>query len=324
MPAARRDDPLAPVTVVTGGEELLVDRAVQGVRAAARARDPDTQVDEVAPGTLEPGRLTELTSPSLFGGCRVIVIRGAEMLGKDLVGELRGALADPVEDTIIVLVHAGGKRGKAVLDAAAEVGARRVDCPQVRWLSERVDFVVAEARRAGGGISPDGARALVDAVGTDLRELATACEQLVSDTGGRIGADAVARYYRGRAEVTSFSVADRAVEGRAAEALEQLRWAISTGVAPVLVTSALAQGVRSIALVRSAGNARSAELAQRLAMPPWKVDRVRKQMRSWTDEGLSGALQAVAEADARVKGEAAEPGYALERAVVTVARCARR
>lgn len=324
MPASRRDDPLAPVTVVTGGEELLVDRAVQEVIAAARGNDPDTQVDEVQPGALEPGRLTELTSPSLFGGCRVIVIRGTELLGKDLVGELRGVLAEPGDGMIIVLVHAGGKRGKAVLDAAADAGARRVDCPQVRWQNERVDFLVAEARRAGGAISPDGARALVDAIGTDLRELATACEQLVSDTGGRIGADAVARYYRGRAEVTSFSVADRAVEGRAAEALEQLRWAISTGVAPVLVTSALAQGVRSIALVRSAGNARSAELAQRLGMPPWKVDRVRKQMRSWTDDGIVGALQAVAEADARVKGEVAEPAYALERAVVTVARCARR
>ncbi|MGH3098849.1 MAG: DNA polymerase III subunit delta [Streptosporangiales bacterium] len=322
MPAARRDNP--SVTVVTGGEELLVDRAVQEVIAAARGSDPDTHVDEVQPGALEPGRLTELTSPSLFGGCQVIVIRGAELLGKDLVGELRGVLADPADGMVIVLVHAGGKRGKTVLEAAADAGARRVDCPQVRWQNERVDFLVAEARRVGGAISADGARALVDAVGTDLRELGAACEQLVSDTGGRIGADAVARYYRGRAEVTSFSVADKAVEGRAAEALEQLRWAISTGVAPVLVTSALAQGVRSIAMVRSAGSARSAELAQRLAMPPWKVDRVRKQMRSWSDEGIVGALQAVAEADARVKGEAAEPAYALERAVVTVARCARR
>ncbi|MPY72465.1 MAG: DNA polymerase III subunit delta, partial [Alphaproteobacteria bacterium] len=56
---------------------------------------------------------------------------------------------------------------------------------------------------------------------------------------------------------------------------------------------------------------------------PWKVDRVRKQVRGWTDDAIARAIHAVAEADAQVKGEAADPAYALERAVVTIARCAR-
>ena len=121
----------------------------------------------------------------------------------------------------------------------------------------------------------------------------------------------------------SFAVADRAVEGRAAEALETLRWAVATGVAPD-ITSALAQGVRAIGKLACAPRgARPGDLARELGMPPWKIDRVRQQMRGWTADGVSTALRAVAEADAAVKGAGSDPEYALEKAVVTIAGVAR-
>lgn len=47
-----------------------------------------------------------------------------------------------------------------------------------------------------------------------------------------------------------------------------------------------------------------ADLARELGMPPWKIDRVRQQMRGWTPDGVAVALRAVAEADAGVKGAA--------------------
>jgi DNA polymerase III delta subunit len=162
-------------------------------------------------------------------------------------------------------------------------------------------------------------RALLDAVGSDLRVLANACGQLVADTTGVIEEGMVRRYYAGRAEVTSFMVADLAVEGRAVEALASLRWALGSGVDPVLVTSALAMGLRSIARVASAPRGlRPADLARDLGMPPWKVDRVRQQVRGWTGDGVAEALRAVADADAAVKGGGDSPGYALERAVVAI------
>lgn len=58
-------------------------------------------------------------------------------------------------------------------------------------------------------------------------------------------------------------------------------------------------------------------------MPPWKIDRVRQQMRGWSADGVSEALRAVAAADAGVKGGGDDPEYALEKAVVAVARAAR-
>ncbi|RAY12046.1 DNA polymerase III subunit delta [Actinomadura craniellae] len=308
------------MTVVVGDEELLVERAIAEVVAAVRAGDPDTEVVELAPGGLEPGRLAELTSPSLFGGGKVLVLRAAQDLGKDLTAEVLRYAAHPADDVALVAVHHGGAKGKALVDGLAKAGARKVACPKMTKAGERVAFVRAEVRRAGGSVTEDAARSLIEAVGNDLRELAGVCGQLVSDTpGGRIDDAAVARYHRGRAEVSGFNVADHAVEGRLAEALEQLRWALATGVAPVLIVSALAQGVRGLAKVGGAPRgARGAALAKELGMPPWKIERLQRQLRGWSPAGVARALGAVAEADAGVKGGAADPAYALEKAVADI------
>ena len=313
------DSAPAPVTAVVGDEELLVDRAVAEIVAAAKAADPDADVHDLAPGSLTPGDLIELTSPSLFGGGRVLVLRAAQDLGKDTAAEIIAYLQDPAPDVTMVLVHAGGAKGKALLDAVKKAKIGIVSCPKITKASDRVDFIRTEVRRAGRQITEDAARSLLDAVGGDLRELASACSQLASDTTGRIDDDTVARYHKGRAEATGFSVSDRAVEGRLADALEQLRWALAVGTSPVLITSALSQGLRSLAKVGGAPrNLRGGQLASHVGMPPWKIDRVKRQLAGWGPDGISAALQAVATADEQVKGGGTDPAYALEKAVHTI------
>ncbi|MDX2548462.1 DNA polymerase III subunit delta [Streptomyces sp. WI04-05B] len=318
------DDPLAPVTLAVGQEDLLLDRAVQEVVAAARAADADTDVRDLTSDQLQPGTLAELTSPSLFSERKVVVVRNAQDLSADTVKDVKAYFGAPAEEITLVLLHAGGVKGKGLLDAARKAGAREVACPKMTKPADRLAFVRSEFRVTGRSATPEACQALVDSIGSDLRELASAVTQLVADVEGTIDGAVVGRYYTGRAEASSFEVADRAVEGRAAEALEALRWSLSTGVAPVLITSALAQGVRAIGKLSSArGGGRSADLARELGMPPWKIDRVRQQMRGWTPDGVAEALRAVAEADAGVKGGGDDPEYALEKAVVVIARAAR-
>jgi DNA polymerase-3 subunit delta len=318
------DDPLAPLTLAVGQEELLLDRAVRQVVAAARAADPDTDVRDLTPDAVQPGTLAELTSPSLFAERKVVVVRNAQDLSADTIKDVKAYLGAPVEEITLVLLHAGGAKGKGLLDAARKAGAREVACPKMTKPGDRLAFVRGEFRTLGRSASPDACQALVDSIGSDLRELASACAQLVADVDGAIDAAVVARYYTGRAEATGFEVADLAVTGRAAEALERLRWALAVGQPLPGITFALASGVRAIGKLASAPRgARAADLARELGMPPWKIDRVRQQMRGWTGDGVSAALRAVAEADAAVKGGGADPAYALEKAVVAVARAAR-
>jgi DNA polymerase-3 subunit delta len=307
---------VVPVTLVVGEEEFLVDRAVRDIVAAAREASPDADVHDLGASELGPGELGSLTSPSLFGGGCVLVVRSAQNAGKEVAAELAAWARNPAPDVVLVLTHAGGAKGKELVAGAKAAGARMIECPKVTRFSERLDFIRAEFRRAGRRADDGAARGLLDAVGSDLRELAAACDQLAADTDGTIDETVVARYYRGRAEATGFTVADRAVEGHLAQALEQLRWALATGVSPVLICSALAQGVRLLGRVGAAPRgASSAAVAADVGAPPWKIDRVRQQLRGWHPNGIARALHAVAEADAQVKGEAASAPYALERAV---------
>jgi DNA polymerase-3 subunit delta len=313
--------PLGPVTLVIGPEDLLVDRAVAAVIAAVRAQDGDADIRDLPAGLVAAGTLSEASSPSLFSDRKAVVLRNVQDLAAEPAAELKSYLAAPVPDVVLVLTHPGGVKGKAIVEAARKAGAHEVECAKITKPGDRIAFVRHEFRQAGRSVNDEAARALLDAVGSDLREIASACGQLVADTEGAIDVSVVKRYYTGRAEVTSFAVADRAVEGRTVEALEHLRWALAVGVAPVLVTSALAQGLRALGKLGSAPRGmRPADLARELGMPPWKVDRVRQQLRGWSGDGVAEAIRAVAEADAAIKGAGDDPGYALERAIVAISQ----
>jgi DNA polymerase-3 subunit delta len=54
-------------------------------------------------------------------------------------------------------------------------------------------------------------------------------------------------------------------------------------------------------------------------MAPWQVDKARRLASGWTPEGLATSIQAVAAADAEVKGGCRDPVYAVERAILTIA-----
>lgn len=309
---------LVPLTVVVGDEDLLVGRAVSAVVRAARQADPDVGIRDIAAAELQRGDLDDMLSPSLFGERRVIVVRAAQDLAKDVAGELTSYAADPLDDVHLVVVHAGGAKGKALLTALTAAKARRVDAPKVTKFGERRDFARRELKADGRVVEEEAVAALLEAVGSDLRELASAAGQLLADTDGPITTEVVARYHRGRADSSGFQVADRAVDGDLGGALELARWGQSTGLAPVLVTSALASTLRSMALVASAGRVPAHQIAGQLGMPPWKVEKTQRQARGWRPEGLSAALAAVARADADVKGAAADQDYAVERVLFAV------
>jgi DNA polymerase-3 subunit delta len=309
--------------LVVGGEGLLADRAVAAVVRRAREADPEVVVESVEAAGYEGGRLEQLASPSLFGGGTVVVVNGVESANDAFVTDATRYLADAAPEVCLVLRHGGGVRAKGLLDAARKAGAVEAACQPITKDDEKVDFAANEFRRLGRKASPQAVRALVDAVGSDLRELAASCLRLAEDaevTGdGRIEADVVEKWFGGRVEVTGFRVADAAVAGRADQALSLLRHALATGADPVPLVAALAAKLRALAKVSTVGRGRSADLAQALGMAPWQFDRARRELSGWNESGLADAILVVAEADAAVKGGGRDPVYAVERAVLSIA-----
>jgi DNA polymerase-3 subunit delta len=125
--------------------------------------------------------------------------------------------------------------------------------------------------------------------------------------------------FEGRAEVKSFDIADRAIAGDAAGALELLRWALAQRVPLPLVTSAFAVNLRRLVKLAFAPRGlREPDLAREVGCSPYQLKRLRTQIRGWDAEGWSNAVDAVAVADADIKGAAADVGHALESMVLAV------
>ncbi|MGJ6123404.1 DNA polymerase III subunit delta [Mycolicibacterium sp. Y3] len=313
----------AGLHLVLGEEELLVERAIADVLRGARARagTADVPVDRLRAGEVSTSELAELLSPSLFADERVVVLEAAAEAGKDAVALIVSAAGDLPPGTMLVVVHSGGGRAKAMADQLRKIGAEVHLCAKITKAGERADFVRHEFRTLKVKVDDDTVTAMIDAVGSDLRELAAACSQLVADTDGQINVAAVRRYHSGKAEVKGFDIADKAVVGDVAGAAEALRWAMLSGEPHVVLADALAEAVHTIARVGPLSGD-PYRLAGELGMPPWRVQKAQKQSRRWSRDRVAQAMQVVAALNADVKGVAADADYALERAVRRVAELA--
>lgn len=311
----------APLQLLLGDEEYLVELAIQAVLNTVRHGDPAAELRKVRVSDLTPPELAELISPSLFAEGRVVVLEAAQDAGKEIAAAITAYGADPADGVVLVVTHSGGGRSKPAKELPAALrsaGAAQTDCGRITKAADREAFVRNAVRTAGGKIDAGGVAALLETVGSDLRELSSAASQLAADTGGKIDDAAVRRYHHGRAEVTGFTVAEKAVLGDRAAAMEALRWALLLGVPQVLVADALADAVRTVARVSAAGRTDPFRLASELGMPPWKVKKALGQARGWNAGGIASAMQTVAALNADVKGVAADPSYALERAVLRI------
>lgn len=304
--------------LVTGPEQILAERAVESTLEALRSVSPDVEYIRVDMETYEPGQIGMQCAPSLFGGAKCIVVRGADQAGDDTQADMLAQIENPEADVTLVVVHAGGNRGKKVLDAMKKNRARVLEAPAIKSDREKAEFATHEFRRNGRKATPEAVRALVEAVGRDVRELASACKQLIDDTTGVIDEHVVAKYHGGKIEATGFRVADATIAGNAPEALRLLRHALASGVDPVPIVAVLAVQLRQLVKVAGAGRSNSASLAKTLSMAPWQIDRARRALQGWDVEALGRCIQAVAAADYAVKGGGRDPEYAVERAILTI------
>lgn len=306
--------------LVQGGESLLADRAVAAQIARARREHKDAELSQVSAAELADGRFVDLIGGSLFASHAIVVVTDLANLPDDALPLVKQTALEPHDELCLVLVHGGGVKGRGLLDALKKAKVATVSAAPIKtW--ELPKFVMAEAKSLRMGMDDRAAQALVDAVGADLRSLTGALRQLASDYDGeQVSETMVRRYFAGRAEVTSFAVADDAMAGRPGPALEKLRWALSTGVAPVLVTSALANSLRGLGKYQELRNSRlsDVDLARQVGVPPWKLKDLNRHSRDWTPGGISRAIRAVARADEQVKGAAADPAFALEQLLLTI------
>ena len=291
------------------------------------AAEPECEVTTAAAGSLGPGEFVGLTSASLFSAATTVVVTDLQDVPEGPGAELVAYAAEPSPDVALILLHAGGQKGKKVLDqlrSASSVSEVKIEAP--KYERDHVGWVRGESRDLGAPLDDAAALLLVQAVGQDLRALAGAVDQLAATRDGNepISVETVRTYFGGRADVRGYEIADAAIDGRFDVALERVRWAESARVAAPIIVSAVASGLRSLSKLADAGPGMSdADVARMVGAPPFKIRSLRQQLRGWTPAGLAAALQAVANADLDIKSGEADPAYAVERLVLAIAQARR-
>lgn len=297
-------------TLAIGAEDVLVDRAVLAVSAAARAADPSVQRAVIeASDDAAVLEFREATAPNLFGDGGVVVVNGIDAADEQLAAVIREVMADLPDNVFLVFTHPGGVKGKALVDAIKAGGADVVDCASIKRGKSTMDFLTREFERHKRKATGPAIAALYESVGQDIGLLVAGVSQLCADVDANpIDLDDVHQYFAGVAEVAGFTIADAVWERRYADALTSLRLSMLSSepgrIGPVTVT-ALAMGLRT--LVRVGGmppGTSPAVVAKEAGAPPWKVDSLRRQWSRWSGDQrrLAAAVVALADLDGAVKG----------------------
>jgi DNA polymerase III subunit delta len=276
--------------LVLSDDEFLASEAVQKLRDDL-AEDGFEVEERSARDGLD---LTyALSTPSLLGSGRAIIVRDADDLTTDALKEIAAWAASPPPGIVLVLAGSAPKLRKSLSAVAAVSELKAVRFREAEW-------VVNRARSKGRSMTREAASTLIDAVGVDLRDLATALDQLTVASGDSIDVAAVTDQFRGlEPEVWSFvdSILDR---DRSAPM--KLRALLDRGENAIGLVATIANQLRLVAFVRGAERKPAAALARELGVKEGKVRRAMRQARNFTPADLARAYRLLAEADMALKG----------------------
>ncbi len=294
------------------GDPFLAEEALARIRSEA-GTDPLSEVSLDATSPVQ-GILEALETPSLLGGKRLVVLAGAHSLKKDQVEALSNYLAAPAPSSVLVLISSGRTK---LADVAKKSGVVvSLEPPKGRRL---VSWTRDRARSHTLKLDDKGAWALIDSVGSELRDLDAALSQLATrlGSGARVGAEDVRAAFPRLADQRIYAFTDAVGDRRLGEAMGTLRRLLDQGEPPLVLFGALSSHVRRLLLAHRAENAQAA--GSLVGLPDWRAERLLKQARSYKEEDLVSAMSVLAEADVEMKaGDAPLQEVPLEQAVVRI------
>ncbi|HZD17845.1 MAG TPA: hypothetical protein VE669_06865, partial [Actinomycetota bacterium] len=252
------------------------------LREAALEVLGDVRPTEVDATEWRGGETSDLSTPSLFGERRALLVTDARQLSEDALAELRGYLSAPDPDAPLVLSAVVGERAKppaALAKLVEGVGTVREVRVQRRELA---GWLLQRARGKELDLAPDAATALVQTLGEGPAALDQALDQLGAAFGGqRITTELVARQFRGLGEQHVWDLCDRAFGRDLAGAMRSLRTLMEARDDPLMILGGIASRLRDLLRVRVLPDrVPPADLAKRAGLRfEWQARRYREQAR---------------------------------------------
>lgn len=320
---------VAPIYYLYGKEQFLVQRALAAIRAAVL--DPKTQAfnldgidcKEAKEGARNAERiLAAARTVPMMAARRLVLVKDADGLSPDDLEALLPYLGDPLETTCLVFVAQNADlRRRFFLELKKTGGLAKFEPLYERRLPA---WIEAEARGLGHGIEPGAAQLLCDVVGSDLAALAQALEQLSLFVGpkARITMAAVEELVAETRQHSVFDLANAVGERDTRKALHQCQRMLQAREPAIRILFMLTRHFRQLWIAREALVQRldRDEAARRIGIPPFFVDGLLNQARSFDEPTLARAFEALYGADRDLKSSRAGDEVVLERLLVDLCR----
>ncbi len=224
-------------------------------------------------------------------------------------------IADPGASSIVICRHEGGAKGATAARPTRQGGRVQGEVADLKKPEAKLNFVLQIFEGERRRVEPLAAQQLVAVLGEQDRRngrhvLPTVLRFAMTTPSPWI---CVNRYLTSNPQVTGFSVADKAIAGRTAEAIIVMRSAVEQGTDPIALIGALAMKLRTIA---KASAVKAGTITQAQAKTnPWVLKNAMRQLSGWTSAGLGRCIRMLAWADEQSKTNGGDPVYALERCI---------
>ena len=258
---------MATVHLLSGDDDLLLQRATERLLDRLTSEDPELSVDLHDAAELDA--LPEMRTQSLFGGRACVVLRGLGGSGPPaaLKAELEDYLAAPDDAAVLVLVARGAGKIQKVARLAREHGeVVKVDTPP-DWKTDQWQAIVsAEFARADRRARDDAVDAILDHAGLDPSAIASKVAQVVAGTDASpITAEQVEQFVEGHGARSGFELADAVADRDPAAAIALVRGMLEAGEEPLRLLGALAYRFRQLQQARAGARVKGPPRLQAVA-----------------------------------------------------------
>jgi DNA polymerase III subunit delta len=297
-----------------GDEEYLRERAAECVVEAHL--DPATRdfnLDQLRGEEVTAEALASvLQTPPMLAEWRVVVVRGAQGLSQKARESLEAVVASPPPGLTMVITAAIPSGSKAKFYTVLQNSARSVEFAALDAIDAPGRLMEHAKLEHGRDLQPEAARALVAALGTEMRLLASELEKLTAYVGERaeIGLDDVRAVTGAIPRFDRWAWFDLIGERSFADALQQLPTLISTGESGVGLIIGMTTQLLRIGLVCAGGTGaleRELKPHQR-----WLARRVVPQAKRWSLAEVDAALAELLRTDRLLKSASLTDRQAME------------
>jgi DNA polymerase III subunit delta len=311
---ALKQQPPAPLYLITGEEDLLRDGAVASLKTGILGEQGDFNFDQFYGDEAHGADIVNCASEMpVFAERRLVVVKSAEKLPARESDALLPYLKDPVGTTTLVFVSPK-LDGRLKFSQALARAAVTVDCSPLRD-AQLGPWITREADRLGVRLQDQAVQVLKEISGGSLYALRREFEKLASYvTAGRLATADDVQMLRGTEPGASvFDLTLAIAGGDRARTLSILARNLDAGEAPLRILGSLAWQYRRLWKVKDQLEAggREGEAARTLRMDP---TRVRAFLSRFSHAHLQAALPLFLETDGLLKGGSqSHPRIVMER-----------